>query len=735
MEHSAAMTAPRLLLALVLCAGVPILWPAPAAADPIFTPIFTSLLIGGLGVTASTAGVIAPILTGIVTTAIGIGLSLLFTPKPPKPDNGQFAIQQSTPPRAFGYGRARTAGYIMFLEEYAESLYHVAALVGHRITGVVATYLNDDQVTIGEDGFVEEGEDGRYGDETIRIDTRLGLDTETAYADVVAEVPEWTTNHRGDGIASGMMIARDVGPINFAKRYPYQRPQASWVIDLAPVFDPREGGQDWDDPDTWEWSDNPALAILHFECFSPFGPRRDYQTAILPVLDRWIDEADICDEAMPLKAGGTEKRYRLGGISTTEHDPRTVRSALLQCCDGWMVERGDGTLILVVGKYRTPTVTITDDDIAGWYWQDGLANEDRAELIAATYTSPDNGYVTVDTDPVALDNGEFAVDQQRKSMLELPWVQSTGQASRLLRREVSRYGETVRGQLFLRLSAINALYERWVKIESSIPRLQNQVIENRRPTLSLLDGRCTMEFVRSGSQVDTYDAASMESTAPTVPTRPATVGPPIPANVAVVAEQTRGTDDKATIRLVVSWDAPVINGDEKDTFRWVVRWRKNGSGASGWTEQSYQRLTISAGRITARTGSVPTSQDLDVQVASAMSRGTLSQWSATETITTTIDGLAPGAPTNFTATGGSTVALECKAPNSYIFKAVQFFRGSTSDDFEDAVPIGQKVKGNPKQTLDYEDNPAAGTYRYWVVAISEDGVSSTPTGPETATAT
>lgn len=729
------MTEWRGVLALALCAGVAMLWPGPAAADPIFTPIFTSLLIGGLGVTASTAGVIAPILTGIVTTAIGIGLSLLFAPKPPRPENGQFAIQQPTPPRAFGYGRARTAGYIMLLEESFESLYHVAALVGHRIAGVVATYLNDDQVTVGVDGFVEAGEDGRYGDDTIQMDYRLGLSTETAYALVVDGVPEWTTNHRGDGIASGMMVARDVGPVNFAKRYPYQRPQPSWVLDLARVFDPRDGGQSWNSPGSWEWSDNPALCILHFECFSPFGPRRDYQTAILPVLDLWIAEADICDELVAKKTGGTEKRYTLGGISTTEHDPRTVRTAMLQACDGWMAERGDGTIVLVVGKYRAPTVTLTDDDIAGWFWQDGIANEDRADMMAAAYTSPDHGYVTIDTDPVTLDNGALAVDQQRKAMLELPWCQSTGQASRLLRREISRYGEPVRGQLFLRLSAINALYERWVKIESSIPRMQNRVIENRRPTLSLLEGRCTMEFVGSGPHIDTYDAATMESSTPPVPTRPETVGPPIPANVSVVAEQTRGSDDKATVRLVVSWDAPVINGDESDRFRWVVRWRKAGSGASGWTEQTYQQLPIDAGRITARTGTVPTSQDLDVQVASALTRGTLSQWSTTETVSTAIDALAPPPPTEFTANGGSTVDLSCKAPNSYIFKAVQFFRGSTSDDFEDAVALEPKVKGSQKQTLTFEDDPPAGTYRYWVVSISDDGVLSTPAGPDTATAT
>ncbi|MGQ3280195.1 MAG: hypothetical protein ACT6WE_27135, partial [Shinella sp.] len=80
--------------------------------------------------------------------------------------------------------------------------------------------------------------------------------------------------------------------------------------------------EDPSNPAAWVFSRNAALIMAWHQCFSEFGHRRDYTKAILPVIDMWKDEADVCDEDVPLQGGGTEKRYLCDGFATAEHDPK-----------------------------------------------------------------------------------------------------------------------------------------------------------------------------------------------------------------------------------------------------------------------------------------------------------------------------------------------------------------------------------------------------------------------------
>ena len=143
-----------------------------ARADPIITPIIASILTAAARpTTGSVVGIsigVAGVLSGLVTTAIGIGLALLFAPRPklPPPENGVFAVQQNLPYRIYVYGRARVAGAIMLKESAASNLCYVAALAGHYVDGFEALYLNDDEVTIASSGQnfagrVGAGADGR----------------------------------------------------------------------------------------------------------------------------------------------------------------------------------------------------------------------------------------------------------------------------------------------------------------------------------------------------------------------------------------------------------------------------------------------------------------------------------------------------------------------------------------------------------------------------------------------
>ncbi|MCC7623182.1 hypothetical protein, partial [Klebsiella variicola] len=114
------------------------------------------------------------------------------------------------------------------------------------------------------------------------------------------------------------------------------------------------------------FSKNSVLCLLWHECFNPFGTKRDYTRAILPVIDMWMEEADVCDEDVAKASGGTEKRYECNGFDSAERDPKAGTNAILATMDGWMADRGDGALLIVAGKVREKyIVEITDADILG----------------------------------------------------------------------------------------------------------------------------------------------------------------------------------------------------------------------------------------------------------------------------------------------------------------------------------------------------------------------------------
>jgi hypothetical protein len=724
---------------------------APAHADPILTPIIATALTATLGEGAAAltiAGVsISQILAGVVVAGIGIAISLLTAPKPPKPQNGIIPVQQTVPFRIYGYGRAAPPGAQMFKEEANGYLGYVVALNAHFVHRFVGLYLQDDLVTITitSDGFldgpVSAMGDGRYGGGIITIQTRRGDNVGSAMNQITDHFPsEWPTSARGDGITALSMLCKPVEAKSFTQLFPYGAPAPRPIIEQYIVYDWRDPDQDLNNDATWRYSDNAVLCYAHFRCFSEFGSRKDFAEAILPRIDRWTEAANVCDESRPLKAGGTEPAYRVGGWMTTEQDRKACETTLRSCFDGWTCDLGDGTIDIEAGKYYAPTVTVTDSDILSWSVQRGVASKDRINKMTAKYTSPANTYLVVETDPLNdLDDQAKRDGPPRASQVDLTWVNWTGQASRLLKREFIRQKAARRGTLVLGLSGLNAAYVRRILIQSNtIPGLNNLVVEVTRQSMNIQAQTVTISFVSVGSEIDDYDPAADESTAPPVPTRSASLGPPIPANVnATPVESADGS-----VVLLVSCDVPVdTNGYNVTTLTYTVQYRlqDDGSGNPGpWIQQTSSAPTVSGGRVIVQTSPVPAGKLLDVEMGSTGGFNAQSGFSAPVTVNTATTGTAPASPTGFTAGGGSgSATLHCTNPNSPNFAGVQFYRSTHGLLFSTAVAVGPVIYGSANGNSDYTDTVGAGSYDYWVVALNGNTppTGSPPVGPRPATVT
>jgi hypothetical protein len=247
------------------------------------------------------ANVVGYGITGLALTAIGRALA----PGIPSPAAGAQAVLQPIPPRIRGYGVARLAGAFMFDEAKNNFLYLVFALHDGRIDSFGQWYMNDDRVAMNpayDSGppAVVTLPDQAYSNGRIRVQTRLGLPTETAYASLVANAdmgPIWDSTARGDGIASYYMACEGGRLQDFPTSYPNGKPQPSNAARLACVYDWRDVAQSPTDETTWKWSANPIVCLIN-DLWTEHA--YDWDREIAPNLASHTAEADVCDQTFAI---------------------------------------------------------------------------------------------------------------------------------------------------------------------------------------------------------------------------------------------------------------------------------------------------------------------------------------------------------------------------------------------------------------------------------------------------
>lgn len=233
-------------------------------------------------------------LTAALVGASSLALSFLqqgLTPKPDKPNLSSFqsirstgVTQQFSQPvveRRIIYGEARVSGPVLYagVTDNNKYLHLVIALAGHEIEEIGEIIVDDDSIPpdyIDGSGNVI---DGRY-DGFMRIKKYLGTSTQTADPDLVAEVAEWTTDHRLQETAYiyvRYQWNRD--------KYPSGIPNISAWVKGKKILDTRDS--------VTRWSPNIALQTNDYLRDEKYG---------LKVASANIDEttlnsnANICDE-------------------------------------------------------------------------------------------------------------------------------------------------------------------------------------------------------------------------------------------------------------------------------------------------------------------------------------------------------------------------------------------------------------------------------------------------------
>ncbi len=535
--------------------------PAAAAAFANWAFAATGLAYGGMAHAVVTAtlyyGAQAAIYTGI-----SMGLSAVAQAQLPNPETQKSTRKQTRPLRyvAFG-GPSRMSGAYMLRESVGNKLGIVLGICEGRLASIDRVYLNDDRVTLGPGGWVQGMANERYGTgDLVNVSLRYGNPTETRHTNLDPTFSSyWPATSRGDGIASLALFAQHRSQESVGRHFPNGEPMPG-IVGTPVCYDWRDPTQDRNNQATWKACANPVVWMVHLEWFR-FG--RSWDRCIAPVLADLTIEANYCDQPVPLKAGGTEPRYRCAGNYPANIQPQAVRTSILASMDGWLTTDGKGRLIIKAGRYEEPDFIVPPEHIKGYSWSAGEKDEREINALTVSFVSPDHDYSEIEAGQWRDSAAIARKGIERAEPLGLTTVSSRAQSMRLAKRKMSRLSAIRRGQVRTTIYGLNGLGRRYIRVRNpEHPGMVDVVCEVMNVGIDFARAQVVFDVIQADVNIDDWDPAEEEGELPAPIERPE----PVPSDQEAarrpiarsVPYPTSANEDTIT---VVTFDATLPNGE------------------------------------------------------------------------------------------------------------------------------------------------------------------------------
>jgi hypothetical protein len=697
-------------------------------------PVAIPVALGLLGSTAfglAAGGTVLGIALGTTTLyAIGIGLTVLaavsqylLTPQPPKPkmEDGSLSLKQDIGPRTRLLGRYRTAGqYVYWNTDEDGNLKQVLAHCAHQVHDMIQYWFNDEVVGVDEDGGVLDGDTFYHGEAYATLKPYFGAPDQV----VTGINDDWLAHHKLHGICCTYLRFSDGSQKTQPKIYPSGIPVYAVTILGAMIYDPRDITQTFGNEATYKYSENAALHILDFLTRTevstigpiPVGYGFDIGTINIP---SFIQAADDCEQLVPLKAGGTQDRYRICGMYDMNERRLTILQDMLASCNGRLIYGPDGKAGLAIGTPGpTSDVTINGDHLYSIKMKAGTELIDRVNEVRTTYISEIQKWTQVEAG-IQEDLDSIDRNGPESSDMKLRFVPSDGQAQRIARAFMLRSNPSYSGTIVGDLSLLNAWGERWINLV--IPEIPNmdglyEVTGNR---LNRTDESITVEL-----DVISYDdwfewnpAVDERDPAPVPELQDVTDQPPVPTGVDAQSLSLPLSGNTMGAFAIISWDPK-----PSDKLLAQIRYREVGVGTV------WQTLPVDEDEDSIRIGPLEDNTDYEAQVQFYGPRSTYSEWSATVPFTSLADPVAPPVPTGLTAIAVSPtqVNLSVVAPNYNRLAGVRFWRAAVNNPAL-AVDISDLIYTGANATATYVDNPGAGDWWYFATAENWSNIPSAKT--------
>ena len=504
-------------------------------------------------------------------------------------------IKQALAPRVRIYGRTMVSGAKAFESVRNGNLYQVIMLASDQLDAVEAFYIGDIGVAV-VNNLVQSAPWGRSGGGSyIGFDVHLGSPTQPAQGLIQSAYPE-LGNFQLAGIAYVGVVMLGVPASSFQKIYPQaQDTLFRFVVRGAQVYDPRT--------QTAAWSQNAGLCIRDFLTHS------DGMALPVALIDdaSFAAFANVCDQPVALKAGGTEPRYTINGTYDLSEEPKTVLARMCAACDGQLVMTPAGKVGITGGAFAAPTVTITSDHILEAGFEQGAGAFDAYNRLTASFSFGFAYYQMSENAPLN-DTASQAVVGDIPETLSLPMVTSYTQAARLAKIKMAKDNPAWRGTATLDMTGLNAVGEQIVGVSYAPVPYASPLFSTTflLTSLSLGADLATVEIGISSLTADAYawNAAVEEPDQPRTPYQISdynNVDPPANAH-ASITKDTQSNGSRADIGHL-TWDA-ADRSDAVPSAQWQV------SGSNNW-----QPMTIGSDGQSATTPPLASGTAYDFEVA------------------------------------------------------------------------------------------------------------------------
>lgn len=355
-----------------------------------------STIIGGLSIGFSW--------TAFASSLVMSGLSAALRPDAPDASASNsvatggrtVTTRQAITPWRIIYGRTRVGGAVTYKKVTAGHQWYnmVITIAGHPCEEIETVYFGNDEVTLDVNGRAT----GKYAG-YVQVQKSLGVETGQPFLYLTdLSDGQWSAAHQQNGCTKvyiAILANNDLFPAGL--------PNITFVVKgRNDIYDPRTG--------LTGYSANPALCIANYLCDSVRGVGAVYADEINET--ELVAAANICDESVTLAAGGTESRFTCNGTFSLAEKPVDIIPKLASSMAGYVTQIG-ATWTILAGAYDTPTITLTESDLAGAIgWQSLVSRRDSCNGVKGIYSEPGNLWQPIDfpavvsDTAVAEDNGE-----------------------------------------------------------------------------------------------------------------------------------------------------------------------------------------------------------------------------------------------------------------------------------------------------------------------------------------
>lgn len=517
-----------------------------------------------------------------------------------------------------------------------------------------------------------------------------------------------------------------------SERWPSSPPEVIVNGKWSRVWDPRDPAQNADNPATWAWSANQALCALDALRQNPAKP---YPLANL-WLDTWKWAADVADERVAVRGGGTIARYEVNGtLAFSDGAEIEDQAAPLMIAGAAEFVRARGQLGIVPGCPQDSAMTLTDMlDGESAQFSRYASRDDLATSVSGTYLAPDRCYEGTPL-PVYVISGAQAedggLDQPYQPDLSMVTDHRQGQRVQKILALRRRMQRTISAEF--PPSSFDLVAGAWCETDFASPfSAWSGIWEVRGVNPVLLPGdgdgvalRCTISLRETSASIYAWDAETEEVEVEEYDFDATVSGVQPPTGVAVDMAQINDLTSSGAVVPRFRATFTASTSGSVTGYEWQIR-----LSSGDWPVESTSVTAPNGSAITIYGGILSQTALQDFRIRAVGSRGA-SGW-------VVVPGLARGfAFGTITATAGvGQATFSGSAPTNALFAGARVYRGAVGSSFASATRVAQFTGLVPGAALTLTvTGLAAGSAYFWAVPLTASLSEGTPSGPYTLTIT